>query len=503
MAVDFDKIKKLKRAAKQRNAQKYKDTYKDIAGKGTIVTQDDNNKALYAGELDEVTVRPSNYDKGERFGKEVINSTNETGKQMAPILGGMMIAPFAIGAAAASTPAIGSYLSNPVITNSLNASKNFGRIVNGIAGSNGMSQTLGEISRAALGGMAIDTGYELATGKPAQLGEALDVKNPVLRFGANMVSPGMFAGMGVAGGKSLSKPKNTTNNIKEVFNFRSYSDSAKKFVIEDAKDFKEVYNYLSDPRIQQRLQNIDKELGTNYERVVKEYLNAADKHPNKEVFINNADQSIKQRFASTKNEGSSWVIDNSYLFDPLNPSNYWMLVRSNRSPGTVGHEVKHLLEMMETASRLTKEDKLKILSGKAEIADYINNSPRLKKLIENNTIDFDTWRNTIINNGGDDVTLDDYNYFKKGTEFNSQLHPIVLERTRQGKSGLFNYNNTKELFEDIDNAVKRENDHSLYYLESLVKDKRKLIEVLNKYGFASIPAAIGVNSIKDLNDGKR
>ena len=253
----------------------------------------------------------------------------------------------------------------------------------------------------------------------------------------------------------------------------------------------------------QRLQNIDKELGTNYERVVKEYLNAADKHPNKEVFINNADQSIKQRFASTKNEGSSWVIDNSYLFDPLNPSNYWMLVRSNRSPGTVGHEVKHLLEMMETASRLTKEDKLKILSGKAEIADYINNSPRLKKLIENNTIDFDTWRNTIINNGGDDVTLDDYNYFKKGTEFNSQLHPIVLERTRQGKSELFNYNNTKELFEDIDNAVKRENDHSLYYLESLVKDKRKLIEVLNKYGFASIPAAIGVNSIKNTNDGKR
>ena len=211
MAVDFEKIKKLKRAAKQRNAQEYKDTYKDIAGKGTIVTQDDNNKALYAGELDEVTVRPSNYDKGERFGKEVINSTNETGKQMAPILGGMMIAPFAIGAAAASTPAIGSYLSNPVITNSLNASKNFGRIVNGVAGSNRMSQTLGEISRAALGGMAIDTGYELATGKPAQLGEALDVKNPVLRFGANMISPGMFAGIGVAGS---FKPM--TKNITQI-----------------------------------------------------------------------------------------------------------------------------------------------------------------------------------------------------------------------------------------------------------------------------------------------
>lgn len=100
---DPSKIRKLRRL--ERKSKEYRDTYKDIAGKGTIVTQDDNNKALYAGELDEVTVRPSNYDKGERFGKEVINSTNETGKRMAPILGGMMIAPFAIGGMAANIPA--------------------------------------------------------------------------------------------------------------------------------------------------------------------------------------------------------------------------------------------------------------------------------------------------------------------------------------------------------------------------------------------------------------
>lgn len=319
------------------------------------------------------------------------------------------------------------------------------------------------------------------------------------------VSGGVQAGLEMLPGvgKGVKSVLSKNKNIGNIFNFRSYSDSAKKFVIEDAKDFKEIYNYLSNPQTQQRLQNIDKELGTNYEKVVREYLKAADSHPNKEVFINNADQSIRQGFASTNNEGSSWAIDNSYLSDPLNPSNYWMLVRSNRSPGTIGHEVKHLLEMMETASRLTKEDRLKILSGKAKIADYVNNSPRLKKLTENNTIDFDTWRNNIINNGGDDVTLKDYDYFKQGTEFNSQLHPIVLERIKQGKSGLFNYNNTKELFEDIDNAVKRENDHSLYYLENLVKDKGKLIEVLNKYGFVSIPAVIGANSIKNTNDGKR
>lgn len=287
MAVDFEKIKKLKRAAKQRNAQKYKDTYKDIAGKGTIVTQDDNNKALYAGELDEVTVRPSNYDKGERFGKEVINSTNETGKQMAPILGGMMIAPFAIGAAAASTPAIGSYLSNPVITNSLNASKNFGRIVNGIAGSNGMSQTLGEISRAALGGMAIDTGYELATGKPAQLGEALDVKNPVLRFGANMVSPGMFAGAGIGNQNIIGTPikeagKVAKKGIKtygtKIFNLTEDITPkwSEKFHTWNAKD------NINNMTAEQVINNKKSRLKENLPNYLEDWTDVKNDYPNKQ-----------------------------------------------------------------------------------------------------------------------------------------------------------------------------------------------------------------------------
>lgn len=193
--IDFEKVNKLSKLLKEGKytSKEYKDTYKSIAPKGEIVKQISDD-TFESSPLEEVTVRPSNYDKGERFGRKVINSTNETGKQMAPILGGMMIAPFAIGATASIAPSIGSYLSNPVITNSLNASNNFGRITNGVIGSNGVNQALGALGRSALGGMAIDTGYEAITGKPAQLGEALDVKNPVLRFGANMVSPGMFAG---------------------------------------------------------------------------------------------------------------------------------------------------------------------------------------------------------------------------------------------------------------------------------------------------------------------
>lgn len=176
MAIDFDKIKKLKRAAKQRNAQKYRDIYKDIAGKGTIVTQDNDNKALYAGELDEVTVRPSNYDKGERFGKEVINSTNETGKQMAPILGGMMIAPFAIGGIAANIP-------------------------------------------ATIGGMIGDAatqGIVRGTTKYDSWGDMLHDKTGLHPFLAELVNPGAWAG-GIA-----AKP--IVNGVKSIFPKKSTLD---------------------------------------------------------------------------------------------------------------------------------------------------------------------------------------------------------------------------------------------------------------------------------------
>ena len=97
------------------------------------------------------------------------------------------------------------------------------------------------------------------------------------------VSGGVQAGLEMLPGvgKGVKSVLSKNKNIGNIFNFRSYSDSAKKFVIEDAKDFKEIYNYLSNPQTQQRLQNIDKELGTNYEKVVREYLKAADSHPNK------------------------------------------------------------------------------------------------------------------------------------------------------------------------------------------------------------------------------
>lgn len=499
--IDFEKVNKLSKLLKERKytSKEYKDTYKSIAPKGEIVKQISDD-TFESSPLEEVIVRPSNYDKGERFGRKVINSTNETGKQMAPILGGMMVAPFAIGATASIAPSIGSYLSNPVITNSLNASNNFGRITNGVIGSNGVNQALGALGRSALGGMAIDTGYEAITGKPAQLGEALDVKNPVLRFGANMVSPGMFAGAGnsMAGlnmlpgvGKGVKsvlskKGKSTVVDFIPQGNVNSYNNGINK----DLEDF---YNYLSDPKTIERLKFSDSELGTNYIQVIQKYLDVAKNSPNKKVF--RFDENLIPDMLRTKTVGRGGASSGEFLTDPLNPDNYKMAVLNNRQPSTMGHEIKHILDLMEWTSRLSPEELAKI-KGPIDVRASIKNSPRLKKLLEDNVVDYNTFKTRYkakYPNAKEEEISKRYEYYNDPFEVNSQMHPIVQERIKTGRSGVFDYSDRASFEWDLNKAIINDgNDGALDVIYNmLIKDKQKFIDILNKYGYATVPTAIG------------
>lgn len=255
---DPSKIRKLHRL--ERKSKEYKDTYKDIAGKGTIVTQDNNNKALYAGELDEVTVRPSNYDKGKRFGREVINSTNETGKQMAPILGGMMIAPFAIGGMAANIP-------------------------------------------ATIGGMIGDAatqGIVRGTTKYDSWGDMLHDKTGLHPFLAELVNPGAWAG-GIAakpvvnGVKSVASkvvPKKRFGNVytKEEFraigntedNIKAFEEAldkasqnilgGDKFTLKDPSKLSQI---KINPDIENRLKALGLDLNWYSQKTVDNVLNTA------------------------------------------------------------------------------------------------------------------------------------------------------------------------------------------------------------------------------------
>lgn len=676
------------------NSPQYRNAYNTFTGgKGTIVkTKEDGT--IIAPTLDEITVTPSAKDKGDLIASKVSKAMNKSGNIAMAIGGTTLAAPFIIGSTSTALPIIKStildtgkfLISNPEVSR--------------------------EMVKDILVGSGIDLGYETITKKPAQLGEALNIENPVLRFVTNTISPGSFAGsvMNIKSPKfSSTKPikskipskldwetwsksskidddiideyikienkfkgtdewlklpdgtyyegdprawvqmksKNFTSTFKNpeiiyhgspngnivefktsntqgyksakgrstgdggfytspsktyadryqadnlmtghisegaktytlvgdlskmydakgktfisvdgktilpsklnkndiellqskgyngiknfspmnnkmehvffnpsdvkslegnngkfnlsdpnIYKFKSHNKDLKKYTLENADDFKKVYDYLSSKEVQQKISNIDKELGTNYKKVVNAYLDAADKHPNKEVFINNTSAETREMFKTMKDEAISGTYSDA-LLDPLNTFNYWMTVKSKRSPGTIGHEVKHLLEAMETASRLTKQDRLDIIKRKVPFDNFLDSSPRLKKLTENNIKDFNSWRADVIKNGGEDLTLSDYNYFKRGTEFNSQLHPIIVERIEQGKPGTFRYKDIEELDLDINNATKKELDDSLQYLKELIKDKKKFITVLNKYGFTYIPVEVGLNSIINNNE---
>ena len=133
----------------------------------------------------------------------------------------------------------------------------------------------------------------------------------------------------------------------------------------------------------------------------------------------------------------------------------------------------------------------------------MNNSPRLQKLMSDNIVDFNTFaQNYQLSNPTKVFNQEKlkklYKYYTRPTEFSSQLHPLVLEQRKQGKSGVFNYKTVNELTEDIQKASKSEGRNSLQTIYNyIIKDKDKFRNALNKYGYFTIPAVIsGLDSLK-------
>ena len=261
-------------------------------------------------------------------------------------------------------------------------------------------------------------------------------------------------------------------------------------------DFGEFYNYLSDPTTLARLKSIDDELGTNYYNTIINYINKAKENPIKQVF------GTKSGLLSKGEYGAS-VPSKFAIKDPLNPEHYKMEISPTSPPSTTGHEIKHLLEYMQAFSSMPETEKSRILQlgsldeiGEAA-SKFMNNTPRLQKLVENNIVDFETFKvnyramypNTKLM---EKDLLKMYKYHTKPTEVNSQLHPIILERIKQSKSGIPNYQSVNELDMDITKAIASENNNSLNILyNAMIKDKKKFMQTLNKYGYVGIPAIIG------------
>lgn len=273
-----------------------------------------------------------------------------------------------------------------------------------------------------------------------------------------------------------------------------------------ADDLERFYNYLSDPQTLKRLKDIDLELGTNYYNVANHYLDIAKSRPNKAVFP--FDEKLIPYMKNSGAVGAS-LPEREFLKNSSDPNNYKMYVFDKRSPSTTPHEVKHLLDLMEMSSRLSDSEATKIFNNprwRSEVDTRIRNSPRLKKLLEDNIVDYETFKskyskgyyNTFGKYPTEEKIKARYNYYSNPFEINSQLHPLVEERIRQGKPGVFDYRDDigfplmDEFERDLHNSAKHENDGSLNIIYNyIVKDKPKFINAISKYGYATIPTAIG------------
>lgn len=177
------------------NSPQYRNAYNTFTGgKGTIVkTKEDDT--IIAPTLDEVIVTPSAKDKGDLIASKVSKAMNKSGNIAMAIGGATLAAPFIIGSASTALPTIAT---NILDTKTFLASN---------------PEILENIAKGIITGSATDTTYEMITKKPAQLGEALDIKNPYGRTVLNFISPGSFIG----GSKGLTiKPKISLPTNKDV-----------------------------------------------------------------------------------------------------------------------------------------------------------------------------------------------------------------------------------------------------------------------------------------------
>ena len=209
MPLDFEKVNKLSKLLKEGKytSKEYKDTYKSIAPKGEIVKQISDD-TFESSPLEEVIVRPSNYDKGERFGRKVINSTNETGKQMAPILGGMMVAPFAIGGMASNIPAtIGGVIGDAVTQGVVKGTTDYNSWGDMIHDKTGLNPFLAELVNpgAWMGGIATKSVVNTIGRKVAN--SNLKISNTKNRFGNKPITEAERAGIPKGERKSPSPYK--------------------------------------------------------------------------------------------------------------------------------------------------------------------------------------------------------------------------------------------------------------------------------------------------------
>lgn len=115
---------------------------------------------------------------------------------------------------------LGSNLAKPVVAAGLTAGplKKIYEVVNFLkANPNILNNMVGSVAAGA----GTDMAYEKVTGKPAQLGESLDIQNPYTRELLNFISPGAIVGNAISIPYHSKVKLPTTKDVDELYNLVS------------------------------------------------------------------------------------------------------------------------------------------------------------------------------------------------------------------------------------------------------------------------------------------
>lgn len=356
----------------------------------------------------------------------------------------------------------------------------------------------------------------------------ISIANPVAGIALGLgdavtaVANGDYAGAGVQAGLELipgiSKWKGfniaTTRNLIPKTRskisgitspFLSLNKKNLNVYEEYTSEFKEIFDYLSDRNVQDKLKRIDKELGTKYCDAVNYYLDNVRRSADKSGFQTRDMTKWSNYYTGSLGKNVQGLTNFKMVNqdNPLDPGNINLFFSINRPPSTVGHEVKHLIEDVQALMRMSDIELEMAKHNDKFLNAMTRTSPRLTKLTKDVFYSYDEWKNLpgvkqwIKNNP--DINKDVYEYLIDPNELNSQLHSLT--RQIYPKSGkVMEVADEKELYNLIMQGVTEDKDGSLSIIYSAIKDKKKFIEMLKQYAFGI--TGIGVNNIinKDRAD---
>lgn len=341
--------------------------------------------------------------------------------------------------------------------------------------------------------IALNTAEGVASLNP-YIGTALAIKNAVINPTSGYID---VASMILPQTRSLVKPLSQKLNkyIPKISSVDKKIPKRNDIDQSIQREIDDFYNTITDESILEKIRISDREFGTNYEDAVNILKKQYEETGTLFNYVNSDIMEIPKNAS-----GVSALLIENYQKNPLDPTAYIFNVRSNRGIGTTGHELRHLFEKLENTIRATRNGTIENLVDNAAKIDGHLSFPRLNYILENNKVDFETFKDRVKKKYGaiEDSTIENwYSYYSDDDEFDSFLQDIISYRQQKGLSPIIKYDNLEQFEQDLGGVYNINRNSNIYnYISLMVKDPQKLLDKLNKYGW-SVMLPLYLNKLRE------